>query len=174
LTISSSLLQKQQLNKKRRFRRTKQKMEYELAEIYKGLCNGETDIQIMTALYLQERNYYKYKKRLETRLMEYQRKKTYDTIFLESQLFKNRMLKLYKALENRVTSPDNTSGVEKSKCAEIAANIAIDVLKMESEGIHKVVKDALIAEKEATRRSSSVASISDRDRMMMEELEESC
>ena len=83
--------------------------------------------------------------------MEYQLKKTYDTIFLESQLFKNRMLKLYKALENRVTSLDNTSGVEKAKCAEIAANIALDVLKMESEGI-KVVKDVLIAEKEATRR----------------------
>ena len=126
-------------------------MEYELAEIYKRLCNGETDLQIMNALCLQERNYYKYKKRLETLLMEYQRKKTYDTIFLESQLFKNRMLKLYKALENRVTSLDNTSGVEKAKCAEIAANIALDVLKMESEGI-KVVKDVLIAEKEATRR----------------------
>ena len=40
--------------------------------------------------------------------------------------------------------------------AEVAANIAIDVLKMESEGI-KVVKDALIAEKEATRRSSSIS-----------------
>ena len=54
---------------------------------------------------------------------------------------------------------------------EVAANIAIDVLKMESEGI-KVVKDALIAEKEATKRRSSA--ISDRDRMMMEELEKSC
>ena len=61
---------------------------------------------------------------------------------------------------------------------EVAANIAIDVLKMESEGI-KVVKDALIAEKEATRRSSSSA-ISDNSnsdnnsRNIMDELEESC
>ena len=131
--------QHRQNNKKsKRFRRTKQKMEYELREIYHRLCNGESDFQIMSFLSLQERNYYKYKKRLETRLMEYQRKKTNDTIFMESQLFKNRMLKLYKALENRVTSPDNTSGVEKSKCAEIAANIAIDVFKMESERIYAV------------------------------------
>ena len=50
------------------------------------------------------------------------------------------MLTLYKALETQVIS-QNTSGVEKAKCAEIAANIAIDVLKMESEGIHKVVKE---------------------------------
>ena len=48
-----------QQNKKSRFRRTKQKMGYELAEIYRRLCSGETDFQIMNALYLQERNYYK-------------------------------------------------------------------------------------------------------------------
>jgi hypothetical protein len=63
-------------------------------------------------------------------------------------------------------------------CCEVAANIAIDVLKMESEGIHKVVKDALIAEKEATRRASSAISSSnnnsDSDMMYYDELEKSC
>ena len=49
------------------------------------------------------------------------------------------MLTLYKALENQVIS-DKTSGTDKAKCAEVAANIAIDVLKMESEGI-KAVKE---------------------------------
>ena len=51
------------------------------------------------------------------------------------------MLTLYRALENQVTSADNnTSGLDKAKCAEIAANIAIDVLKMESKGV-KAIKD---------------------------------
>ena len=59
--------------------------------------------------------------------------------FMECQLFKNRMLKLYKGLETHVLS-DKTSGVEKARCAEIAASIALDVLKMESEGI-KAVKE---------------------------------
>jgi hypothetical protein len=49
------------------------------------------------------------------------------------------MLTLYKALEDQVTSAE-ASGTDKAKCVEIAANIAIDVLKMESEGI-KAVKD---------------------------------
>ena len=49
------------------------------------------------------------------------------------------MLTLYKALENSVLS-DKTSGTGKAKCAELAANIAIDLLKMESEGI-KAVKE---------------------------------
>ena len=119
-------------------------MEYELTEIYKRLCDGETDFLIMTTLCLQERNYYKYKQRLESRLMAYQLKKTDDTIYLESQFFKSRLLTLYKALEDQVISY-NTSGVEKAKCAEIASNIAIDILKMESEGIKAV--NELVAKK---------------------------
>ena len=157
-------------------------MEYELAEIYKRLCNGESDLQIMTALCLQERNYYKYKKRLEARLMEYQRKKTNNTIFMESQLFKNRMLTLYKALENQVTSSaDKTSGTDKAKCAEIAANIAIDVLKMESEGI-KAVKEGYDSRKEKQHKNieNKQSTINNNNssaqqRMMMDDdLEESC
>ena len=50
------------------------------------------------------------------------------------------MLTLYKALENQVISDNKISGIEKAKCAEVAANIAKDVLKMESEGI-KAVKE---------------------------------
>ena len=37
------------------------------------------------------------------------------------------MLTLYKALENQVISDNKISDIEKAKCAEIAANIAIDV-----------------------------------------------
>jgi hypothetical protein len=56
-------------------------MEYELTEIYRRLCNdGESDIQIMTALCLQKRNYYKYKKRLEstTNGISMQKDRRYD------------------------------------------------------------------------------------------------
>ncbi len=83
---------------------------------------------------------------------------------------------MYKALENLV-SDNKTSGTEKAKCAEIAANIANDVLKIEREGI-KAVKDALRAEKEATKRSlSAIRSSSNNNDSNMryyDELEESC
>ena len=46
---------------------------------------------------------------------------------------------MYKSLENQVIS-EKTSGTEKAKCAEVAANIAIDVLKMESESIRAVTE----------------------------------
>lgn len=109
-----------------------------------------------------------------------QRQKNDNTLFTEAQLFKNRMLNLYKILEKKAQDP-KVNGNECAKCCEAAANIAIDVLKMEAEGIHKVVKDALVAEKEATkRRSLSPSAISsnsnnnDSDMMYYDELEKSC
>ena len=57
------------------------------------------------------------------------------------------MLKLYKTLEDKALD-NKTSGVETAKCYEVAANIAIDVLKMESEGI-RAVKELGLAEKAA-------------------------
>ncbi|HYZ95334.1 MAG TPA: hypothetical protein VE524_01835 [Nitrososphaeraceae archaeon] len=66
-----------------------------------------------------------------------QRLKTINTIFLEAQLFKNRMVHLYKILEKKSQDP-KVNGNECAKCCEVAANIAIDVLKMESEGIKAI------------------------------------
>jgi hypothetical protein len=151
----------------------KQQYEAQLQQIFRLLLENKNQEEIARELHISTRTVARYSQRIEQRYGEMQRQKTDNTLFLEAQLFKNRMLHLYKILEKKAEDP-KVNGNECAKCCEVAANIAIDVLKMESEGIHKVVKDALIAEKEATRRSSSVASISDRDRMMMEELEESC
>ena len=67
---------------------------------------------------------------------------------MECQLYKNRMLTLYKSLEETVTS-NKTSGSEKAKCAEVAANIAIDILKLESEDI-RAVNELVRTEKKIT------------------------
>ena len=157
----------------------KQLYERQLELIFRMLLENKTNEQIASELKISIRSVQNYKRRLEQRYMTYQRQKTDDTLFLECNLLKNRLLTLYKALETQVIS-DKTSGTEKAKCAEVAANIAIDVMKMDSEGI-KAVKDALIAEKEATRRGSLSSAISDSNnsdnnssRNIMDELEESC
>lgn len=60
---------------------------------------------------------------------------------MESQLFKNHILTLYNALENQVISDNKTSsGVEKAKCAEIASEIALDILRLEAESV-KAIRD---------------------------------
>ena len=134
---------------------SKQQYEAQLQQIFRLLLENKSQEEIARELHISTRTVARYSQRIEKRYGQMQRQKTYDTLFLECQLFKNRMLHLYKILEKKAEDP-KVNGNECAKCCEVAANIAIDVLKMESEGI-KAVKDALIAEKEATRRSSSSA-----------------
>src|SRR5215213_1315514 len=114
-----------------------QQYEAQLQQIFRLLLENKNQEEIARELHISTRTIARYSRRIEKRYEEIQRQKTDNTLFLEAQLFKNRMLTLYKALETQVIS-QNTSGVEKAKCAEIAANIAIDVLKMESEGIKAI------------------------------------
>ena len=80
------------------------------------------------------------------------------------------MLHLYKTLEKKAEDP-KVNGNECAKCCEVAANIAIDVLKMESEGI-KAVKEGLGRITEAAKVRSSLSVNLDSD--PMDELEKSC
>ena len=111
-----------------------QQYEAQLQQIFRLLLENKTQDEIAHELNISTRTVARYSSRIDSRYGEVQRQKTDNTLFLECQLFKNRMLKLYKGLENQVLS-DKTSGVEKARCAEIAASIALDVLKMESETI---------------------------------------
>lgn len=97
------------------------------------MIEHKTQEEIASVIHVSTRTVARYSQHIEERYGQIQRQKTNDTVFLECNLLKNRLLVLYKALETKVVS-DKTSGTEKAKCAEVAANIAIDVLKMESEG----------------------------------------
>jgi hypothetical protein len=156
---------------------SKQQYEAQLQQIFRLLLENNSQEEIARELNISTRSVARYYQRIENRYGEMQRQKTYDTIFLESQLFKNRMLQLYNILEKKAQDP-KINGNECAKCCEVAADVAIEVLKMESEGIHKIVKDALITEKEATRRTLSLSTIrssSNSDsNMMYDELEKSC
>ena len=116
-----------------------QQLEAQLQQIFRLLLENKTQEEIATELHISTRTVARYSQRIEKRYGEMQRQKTDDTLFLESQLFKNRMLTLYKILENKATDL-KTSGAEAAKCCEVAANIAIDVIKAESEGLRFVTE----------------------------------
>jgi hypothetical protein len=118
---------------------SKQQYEAQLQHIFRLLLENKTQEEIAHELNISTRTVARYSLHIDKRYGEIQRQKNDDTLFLECHLFKNRMLKLYKGLETHVLS-DKTSGVEKARCAEIAASIALDVLKMESEGIRAVTE----------------------------------
>ena len=114
--------------------------EAQLLQIFRMLLENKTNEQIASKLKISIRSVQNYKRKLEQRYMTYQREKTNSTIFLEMNLLKNRLLKLYRSLESKVTDPE-TSASDSTKCTEIAANIATEILKMESEGIIHAVKN---------------------------------
>ena len=126
---------------------SKRQYEAQLQQIFRLLLENKSQEEIARELHISTRTIARYSQRIEKRYGEAQRQKTDNTLFTECQLFKNRMLTLYKALESQVTS-DNISGTEKARCAEIAVSIAIDALRLETEGI-KAVKQGLIAIGEA-------------------------
>jgi hypothetical protein len=132
---------------------SKQQFEAQLQQIFRLLLENKTQEEIAHELNISTRTVARYSQRIDKRYGEAQRQKNDDTLFLECHLFKNRMLNLYKALETKVLD-DKTSGTETAKCAEIAANIAIDVLKMESEGI-KAVKDLGLAASLANKSNNA-------------------
>jgi len=157
---------------------SKQQYEAQLQQIFRLLLENKSQEEIVRDLNISTRSVARYYQRIEKRYGYMQRLKTNNTIFLEAQLFKNRMLHLYQILERQAEDP-KVNGNEWAKCCEVAANVAEEVLKMESEGI-KAVKQgrglmaaaAAAAAAAKTARTLSTSTVSDSD--MIEELEKSC
>jgi hypothetical protein len=60
-------------------------------------------------------------------------KKTEDVLEFEAHLLKNRFLQLYRNLEQRVTDR-NTKLRDAANASEVAADIAINIFRLEMEG----------------------------------------
>jgi Bacterial regulatory proteins, luxR family len=133
---------------------SKQQFEAQLQQIFRLLLENKTQEEIAHELNISTRTVARYSQRIDQRYGEVQRQKNDDTLFLECHLFKNRMLNLYKALETKALD-DKTSGTETAKCCEVAANIAIDVLKLESEGIRAVKELGLAASSSLTNKNNN-------------------
>jgi hypothetical protein len=68
------------------------------------LLENKTNEQIASELKISVRSVQNYNRKLEQRYMAYQNQNTDDTMFLECNLLKNRLLTLYNALQTQVTS----------------------------------------------------------------------
>ena len=75
----------------------KQRYEAQLQQIFRLLLENKTQEEIARELNISTRTVARYYKRIEKRYGQMQRQKTENTLFTEAQLFKNRMLTLYKA-----------------------------------------------------------------------------
>jgi Bacterial regulatory proteins, luxR family len=133
----------------------RQLYERQMELIFRMLLENKTNEQIASELKISIRSVQNYKRKLEKRYMAYQKEKTDSTLFLEVNLLKNRLLKLYRCLESKVTDP-KTGPSDSARCADVAADIAIQIIKLESEGI-RAVKELGLAEKAAAVAKKSNA-----------------
>jgi hypothetical protein len=60
---------------------------------------------------------------------------------------------MYRILEQKALDP-KTSGMEAAKCCDVAASLAIDILRLEAEGI-KAVKNGLVSIAAATAHKNA-------------------
>ena len=114
-------------------------------EIQHRLVKGEKDKDIMRAVLLSERNYYKYKKKISLHLEQMHKERADSDIWLEVQTLKDRMSNLYSALYERIHHP-HTKTSDLPNLVSTAESIAINILKLESASIN-AIKQSNILEK---------------------------
>jgi predicted DNA-binding transcriptional regulator YafY len=136
----------------------KSKLELYLQQIFRMLLESKTEEATAKELGVSTRTIQRYKVILDQRYASIWKQKTNDTLFLECNLFKNRMLRIYKGLEDVVAS-DNTSGIDKAKCAEVAANIATNILKLESEELRAIKQLGLAAASAVANKNANLDSL---------------
>ena len=137
----SSNIQIQQNIQKELKRANRSRIKWRMSEIQYRLVKGEKDKDIMRAVLLSERNYYKYKKKISVHLEEIQKERTDSAIWLEVQTLKDRMSHIYSVLAERIKDP-YTKTSDLSQLASTAESIAINILKLESSSIfcYKTIK----------------------------------
>ena len=124
-------------------RANRSRIKWRMSEIQYRLVKGEKDKNIMRAVLLSERNYYKYKQKISVHLEEIQKEITDSTIWLEVQTLKDRMSQIYLVLAERIKDP-YTKTSDLSQLASTAESIAINILKLESTSISAAIKQSNI------------------------------
>lgn len=107
--------------------------------MYELLAEGYTDREMMSQLHMSESTYYWYKSKLYEKYGKIQREKTEDMIYLQQQILYERLTKLYKLSEDKLTKDSkHMNGAEIAAVGQIAQELSINILKLECEGIRSM------------------------------------
>lgn len=111
-------------------------MRAQLEAIAKKLSDGYTDSEIMKDLNIKRATFYNYKARIFNLYGDLAAKKTEKSLEFEAEVLKDRYIRLYRALELRISShPKDEDIGEVAVATEIAAFICTNIFKLETEGL---------------------------------------
>lgn len=108
-------------------------MHLKLEELVKKLAARCTDKEIIQDLKLKRRTFYYHKAKVCRTYGNIAEKKTEDVLEFEAHILKNRFLRLYRNLAQRLTDR-NTKLRDAANASEVAADIAINIFRLEIEG----------------------------------------
>jgi hypothetical protein len=129
------------INKETKVSKTKQEIEEGqlLLKMFRRIVDGVDDMEIMKELKINDSKlYYYYKQILIETSKIIQSKKFQKSMTFELEMLKDRMLKIYRMLEERVSDP-TTSLSEVAQCASQAADLATYIFRLQVEGSDAVI-----------------------------------
>jgi FixJ family two-component response regulator len=119
-----------------RKRNTRQQMENVLMQIEHRICQGQTDKEIMEELGIRERTFYYNKEKIYQLSAEVQSKKnTAEVLAFEMQILKDRLSRMYRHLDERITATENMKARDLAKIVPVACDIAKAIFQLEKEGL---------------------------------------
>jgi ACT domain-containing protein len=106
------------------------------------LTAGASDKEIMQELGLKRANFYKYKAKIYKRSEAVQSKKSEKSLAFYQEILNGRLTRIFRVLEEKVADK-NTKARDVVRCALLAQDVAINIVRLEAEGLKASREDRL-------------------------------
>jgi FixJ family two-component response regulator len=128
-------------------------------EIQHRICQGHTYKEIMKQLGIKERTFYYYKEKMYQQSAEIQAKKTGEVLAFEMQILNDRLSRIYRHLEERLTATEKTRARDLAEIATAACEIAKTNIKLECEGLRALdgINNKLLANKKVAQQQQNIS-----------------
>jgi hypothetical protein len=149
--------------KERRPNHNRALVDQELYKMFELIALGRTDREMIQELKMKNSTFYWYKRKLYKRYGRIARQKTEDSIFLQQEVLAERLIRTYRNLEIKAREDrNNMTGTDLANLASIQQEIAINILKLETEGLRATNKQInQIVQEKANRYLTSIESVED-------------
>ena len=105
-----------------------------LEDLAEKIAAGFTDKEIMQDLGLKRRTFYNYKAKVSRMFGNVADKKIEEKLEFEAEILKERYIRLFRNLEQKVTTDQSMNLRNAANASEIAAMIATNIFRLEIEG----------------------------------------
>jgi|SRR5215831_2126166 len=130
---------------------TRPQQQAQLEAIAKKMSQGYTEGEIIEELRISRSTYFRYKTKVINIFGDQAQKKTQANVELEAEVLKDRLTRLFRALEIGIADKDIELS-HRAAAAAVAQDIAINIFKLEAEGLRTRQSQVLILDSKKAAR----------------------